>query len=408
MTQTTSPPIPALLPDSAPFTPEQRTWLNGFFAGLLSIEGGVTPLSAEQTAALMADVMSTPAARGPLDDGDDGQAPWHDQTLPLSDRMKLAGNRPLRRRMMAAMGQQDCGQCDYTCEDYSNAIFLKKEERLNLCVPGGKETARMLKTLFSEFGPIAPPAKPAIISAVPADASPAAAVVSSAPPSPSRDHPAEATFLSRTRLNKAGSQKETWHIEFDLAGTGINYTVGDSFGIYPTNDPALVDAVIAAIHAPPDFPIAGRSLRDVLTDSTSLNQPPDMLFQLISYLTGGERRQKSKLLASGGDPDGDAARLDVLAALEKFPGIRPDPELSSRRSTRSSRGSIRSRPPPRSIPTGWRSRSTRFATASAIGGGSESARPTWPTAPLRDARSGPMSRRRTHSACPPIHQSRSS
>ena len=326
MTQTTSPPIPALLPDSAPFTPEQRTWLNGFFAGLLSIEGGVTPLSAEQTAALMADVMSTPAARGPLDDGDDGQAPWHDQTLPLSDRMKLAGNRPLRRRMMAAMGQQDCGQCDYTCEDYSNAIFLKKEERLNLCVPGGKETARMLKTLFSEFGPIAPPAKPAIISAVPADASPAAAVVSSAPPSPSRDHPAEATFLSRTRLNKAGSQKETWHIEFDLAGTGINYTVGDSFGIYPTNDPALVDAVIAAIHAPPDFPIAGRSLRDVLTDSTSLNQPPDMLFQLISYLTGGERRQKSKLLASGGDPDGDAARLDVLAALEKFPGIRPDPE----------------------------------------------------------------------------------
>src|SRR5262249_38772773 len=53
---------------------------------------------------------------------------------------------------------------------------------------------------------------------------------------------------------------------------------------------------------------------------------PDMLFQLFSYITGGDRRQKAKALGAGGDPDGDAATLDVLAAIEKFPGIRPDPE----------------------------------------------------------------------------------
>jgi len=28
--------------------------------------------------------------------------------------------------MMAAMAQQDCGQCGYNCEDYSNALFLRK------------------------------------------------------------------------------------------------------------------------------------------------------------------------------------------------------------------------------------------------------------------------------------------
>ena len=64
----------------------------------------------------------------------------------------------------------------------------------------------------------------------------------------------------------------------------------------------------------------------MLTDGVSLSPAPDMLFQLISYLTGGERRQKAKALAAGEDPDGDAANLDVLAALQKFPGIRPDPE----------------------------------------------------------------------------------
>jgi sulfite reductase (NADPH) flavoprotein alpha-component len=323
MTQTTPPPIPSLIPESAPFSAEQRTWLNGFFAGLLGLDGGINVLSPAETAALMQGVASTPAVHGPLDDGDDGNTPWHDPAMPLGERMQLAENRPLRRRLMAAMGQQDCGQCGYNCEDYANAIFLKSEERLNLCVPGGKDTARMLKTLYAEFGAIAKPAKPPAENA-PAPA--AAPTAKSAAPSPSRDRPAAVTFLSRTRLNKAGSNKETWHIDLDFGEAGMDYTVGDSIGVFPRNDPALVDAVIAAIGAPPDFPIADRSLREVLTDDSSLGVAPDMLFELISYITGGERRQKAKELARGADPDGDAAALDVLAALQKFPGIRPDPE----------------------------------------------------------------------------------
>jgi sulfite reductase (NADPH) flavoprotein alpha-component len=336
MTHTTPPPLPTLIPETAPFSPEQRTWLNGFLAGLLSLDSGVNPLTAAESAALVPAVGVAAESRGPLSDGDDGQAPWHDPAMPLTERMQLAESRPLRRRIMAAMGQQDCGQCGYNCEDYANAIFLESEERLNLCVPGGKETARMLKTLYAEFGAIPAAAKPAnaklagasapaIDKATPplsAQAAPAATAVSA----PSRNHPAEVAFLSRTRLNKAGSSKETWHVELDLADSGITYSVGDSLGLVPSNHPALVDAVIAAIGAPPDFPIADRCLREVLSDGSSLGVAPDMLFELISYITGGERRQKAKELARGADPDGDAATLDVLAALQKFPGIRPDPE----------------------------------------------------------------------------------
>jgi sulfite reductase (NADPH) flavoprotein alpha-component len=338
MTHTTPPPLPTLIPETAPFSPEQRTWLNGFLAGLLSLESGVNPLSAAESAALIPAVGAPPQSRGPLNDGDDGQAPWHDPAMPLAERMQLAQSRPLRRRMMAAMGQQDCGQCGYNCEDYANAIFLKSEERLNLCVPGGKETARTLKTLYGEFGAIPATARPQAANVQAANAEVSAPAIAKQPapvpahagptavPAPSRNHPAEVAFLSRTRLNKAGSSKETWHIELNLADSGIEYAVGDSLGIVPSNHPALVDAVIAAIGAPPDFPIAGSSLRAVLTDSSSLGVAPDMLFELISYITGGDRRQKAKELARGADPDGDAATLDVLAALQKFPGIRPDPE----------------------------------------------------------------------------------
>jgi sulfite reductase (NADPH) flavoprotein alpha-component len=311
-------PLPSLIPESAPFSAEQRVWLDGLFAGLLSLEGGITALSPEQAAALLPGALDLAAADKPASEDDDG-APWHDPALPLVDRMKLAEGRPLRRRLMAAMGQQDCGQCGYNCQDYSDAIFRQKEGRLNLCVPGGKDTARTLKALHAELGN-GPAAESRTLT--PADATVAPATA----PGYSREHPAEATFLSRTRLNKAGSEKETWHVEFDLTGSGIDYAVGDAFGIFPSNDPALVDAVIAALDAPPDFPIGGRRLRDVLIDGVSLGAAPDMLFQLFSYVTGGERRQKAKALGAGEDPDGDAAALDVLAAIKKFPGVRPDPE----------------------------------------------------------------------------------
>jgi sulfite reductase (NADPH) flavoprotein alpha-component len=311
MSLTQRPPIPSFIPESAPFSVEQRTWLNGLFAGMISLDESVTPLSSAQAAALMPGLLDAgTAAPAPTDDG----APWHDPAMPLPDRMKLAEGKPLPRRMMAAMAQQDCSQCGYNCTDYADALFTKKELRLNLCVPGGKDTARMLKGLYAELGA---PAE------APAQAAPA---VPLSAPGRSRDNPVTATFLSRRRLNKEGSEKETWHIEFDLAECGLDYTVGDSFGVYPANDAALVDAVIAALDALPDFPIGGRTLRATLVDGVSLSPAPDMLFQLISYITGGDRRAKAKALAAGQDPDGDAAVIDVLHALQKFPGIRPDPE----------------------------------------------------------------------------------
>jgi sulfite reductase (NADPH) flavoprotein alpha-component len=291
------------IPETAPFSPEQRAWLNGFFAGYLA-PGAV----------------EAPADLGDLGGAEDDDAPWHDPAIPLDERMQMAEGKPLRRRMMAAMAQQDCGQCGYNCNDYADAIATKAEPRLNLCVPGEKATARMLKALAVELDGAAAPAAPA------AEPAAAPAPVADVPAGTSRANPAEVVFLSRRRLNKEDSEKSTFHIEFDLSAAGLDYTVGDSFGLFPENDPALVDSILDALHTPPDFPIAGRPLREVLLKDTALGAAPDALFELISYLVGGERKRKAKLLAKGEDPDGDAHTLDVLAAIEKFPGIRPDPE----------------------------------------------------------------------------------
>ena len=306
---------PTIIPKSAPFSPEQRVWLNGFFSGLISLDSGVTALSPAESASLMNGARVA----------DDGEAPWHDQTLSLADRMQLAEGRPLRRRMMAAMAQQDCGQCGYNCNDYSEAIASKKEARLNLCVPGGKETARMLKKLYEEIDQ-APPANAANPRAVAEKVALAPKGGEAREAAQSRDNPAVATFHSRTLLNREGSAKETWLVELDLSESGLEYTVGDSFGIFPSNDAALVETICAILGADPNKRIGEHTLREILLHDVSLSPGPDSLFQLFSYLTGGDRRAKAKALAAGEDPDGDAATLDVLATLEKFWGVRPDPE----------------------------------------------------------------------------------
>jgi sulfite reductase (NADPH) flavoprotein alpha-component len=310
MNQMTPPPKLEIIPASAPFSEAQRSWLNGFFAGLLS-DAPATPLSAEQGAAIMEE--------------DDG-APWHDQTMPIADRMKLAEGKPVRRKMMAAMAQQDCGQCGYNCNDYSDAIASKAEARLNLCVPGGKETARMLKSLYEELDKAPAGAAPAA-TATPAAAGP----VEVAAPDPStlgrsRDNPAPAVFLGRRLLNGKGSEKETWHIDFDLSGCGLDYVVGDSFGIFASNDLGHVDQIIALLGASHTTEVRGKTLREVLQYDVSLAPAPDSLFELMSYLTGGTQRAKARALAQGEDPDGDAATLDVMAALQKFSNVRPHPE----------------------------------------------------------------------------------
>jgi sulfite reductase (NADPH) flavoprotein alpha-component len=304
---------PSVIPESAPFSPQQRQWLNAFFDELSTLHA--LPDGA------LADAASRLAAIGI--DVDD--APWHKPKMPLSDRMLLAEGRPMPRRMMAAMGQQDCRQCGYDCAEYAGAIASLAEPRLNLCVPGGKDTTRMLTALAVEAAGGA--------SAFDAEAYKASVAAANAPPPPetrpgySRDNPVTVAIRTRQRLNAGGAaEAATYHVEIDLADSGLDYIVGDALGIYPENDPALVNAVIAAIAASPDAAIGGRTLRSLLTMECSLGTAPDALFETIASLSGGETRRKARQLATGGDPDGDAAGLDVLAALQKFPGIKPHPE----------------------------------------------------------------------------------
>ena len=70
-----------------------------------------------------------------------------------------------------------------------------------------------------------------------------------------RLHPAFAMIKERFLLTKEGSTKHTFHVSLDLSNAPITFRVGDSVGIYPQNDPILVNHLIEALGAKADAAI---------------------------------------------------------------------------------------------------------------------------------------------------------
>ena len=67
-------PVPSIIPETAPFSTEQRAWLNGFFAAYL----GVT---------------AEPMGQGDAAAEADEDFPWHDGALAMPERLELAKER---------------------------------------------------------------------------------------------------------------------------------------------------------------------------------------------------------------------------------------------------------------------------------------------------------------------------
>jgi len=106
----------------------------------------------------------------------------------------------------------------------------------------------------------------------------------------SRRRPFEAEITERVRLSGSRSSSDTWHVELSLDGAGLAYEPGDSLGFMPSNDPELVDAVLAAAGLTGNAALRARLLDqfDIVT-LTGPEARPDG-WQLIDLLEA-ERQQ---------------------------------------------------------------------------------------------------------------------
>ena len=103
-----------------------------------------------------------------------------------------------------------------------------------------------------------------------------------------RNEPFEARLTVNRLLYARQSDKEVRHYEIELAGCGISYCTGDSIAVHATNDPTLVDAVLAALGAEPDLMVDGHdeSLGTLLAQHMEIRTPSHALLALVAERTG--------------------------------------------------------------------------------------------------------------------------
>ena len=95
-------------------------------------------------------------------------------------------------------------------------------------------------------------------------------------PAWTREKPFAAEVLANQRLTTRDSAKDIRHIELSLRDSGLSYEPGDALGVWASNPPALVDAILGALKLDGQTAVAHESqtlpLRDWLLDRREITR----------------------------------------------------------------------------------------------------------------------------------------
>jgi sulfite reductase (NADPH) flavoprotein alpha-component len=163
------------------------------------------------------------------------------------------------------------------------------------------------------------------------DAAAAEAPAAAAPTPPpttanpgTRGRPVPATLVSRRRLNRPGSAKETMHYEFRWPGVSVAFAPGDSFAVIPENNPAEVEAILQALSLDGATMVqAGdkpQSLRAVLTQSRDLHAVPADLWRTLAGPTQPGKDDWHLLDVAQAAPD---AHISAQALVDHLRKLKP-------------------------------------------------------------------------------------
>ena len=336
-----------LIPDTAPFSPEQRAWLNGFLAGVFSRTvapagsnvGGVPPpretlqpltiLFGSQTGTAeglakkaakeagkrgfaptvldmaQASVASLAAEKNLLvitSTYGDGEPPDNAKALhtALASAAAVSASQPSTlNSQLASLRFSVCalGDTNYTLFCQAGKDFDARLEKLGATrvsprvdcdLDYEKSYAQWLDAALNAFGSAgakipSPKSKPD--SGSETDSETEAGF--------SKKNPFPAPIVVVRNLNAAGSAKEVNHIEFSLAGSGLAYEAGDALGVIPQNCPALVADVLAALGCDGEESVpapdgTATNLRHALTAHYDLGKPSADLLSLCASVSGSQ------------------------------------------------------------------------------------------------------------------------
>ena len=361
------------IPDNAPFTPEQRSWLNGFLAGLYSNAPAAGPaadpppslkiavLYASQSgtaeglarkvakelkskghvASLVSLEGYTPAAliaeRYAIiiaSTYGEGEAP--DAVRPFYEQLCLE-HFPCCENLSYSVLALGDSNYEHFCKfgvdlDQRLAALagIRLCDRVDCDIDLDENFAQWKTTLYSRIDEIvaARPARSAPLSSIAV-----ASLVVREPaeiPAHTRENPYIAELIEKRPLTQDVSSKLTLHVAFNISGSDVRYEAGDACGVVPQNDLCLVEEILHTLNfsgsVPVQLPKSGATtLADALLHHLQITRLTRKMIE--AYATIGQCQQLFDLLAFEQQAHLEKYTYDrgLIDLLQDYPGVLRDP-----------------------------------------------------------------------------------
>lgn len=355
-----------IIPESAPFTREQRAWLNGFLAGVFYDRQG-TPSAGAASAPAQVEARPLLVGFGSQSGSAAGLArrfgklaeargyrvtirelnAVKPEELPAAGRFVVVtstwgdGEPPDNATgfwaALAAEGAPSLAGLPFAVlglgdRNYSDFCGAARRMDERLAALGGTRVAARGECDVDYEAPAAAwiealwaalEGAPALAPALVAPAEPKA---SEAPVAAwSRKNPYPARLRVARPLNGPGSGKDTRHVEILLGDSGLSYEAGDALGVMPQNCPARVEELLATLGMTGDesVEIGGvSSLHEGLLRQWVVTQPTPDFVKLVAERAPGSDLAALLDPSRKSDLDGWLNGRDLVDVLRAAPGIR--------------------------------------------------------------------------------------
>jgi sulfite reductase (NADPH) flavoprotein alpha-component len=145
-----------------------------------------------------------------------------------------------------------------------------------------------------------------------------------------KTNPYAGALVRSDSLSGPGSAKDVRHVVFELSDPAMRYEPGDALGVYPRNDPLLVEELLQFLRATGEENLAwgggvSGTLRDALLTHFEITRIPAALLDYFARVSGDAELGRVISPEANGDRSRYLFGREIIDLFIAFPSVQPTP-----------------------------------------------------------------------------------